>query len=96
MLKALADGETDPAALADQRLRATPAQLRDAPGCLHRAQPGLPPTREDGTCRLAIDRAADRPTGPGETGGVCDDERHSDPRGHDSAELLSDGPKDFL
>ena len=33
MLKALADGETDPAALAalaDQRLRATPAQLRDA------------------------------------------------------------------
>src|SRR5499427_1948173 len=35
MLKALADGETDPAvvaALADQRLRATPAQLRDALG----------------------------------------------------------------
>src|SRR5215472_6018035 len=33
MLQALADGETDPAALAalaDQRLRATPAQLRDA------------------------------------------------------------------
>src|SRR5215469_9344908 len=40
MLKALADGETDPAALAalaDQRLRATPAQLRDA----LRACPGL-------------------------------------------------------
>ena len=35
MLKALADGETDPAAvaaLADQRLRATPAALRDALG----------------------------------------------------------------
>jgi len=35
MLKALADGETDPAALAalgDQRLRATPAQLVDALG----------------------------------------------------------------
>src|SRR5207253_2946476 len=35
MLKALADGETDPAALAalaDQRLRATPAQLHDALG----------------------------------------------------------------
>ena len=35
MLQALADGETDPAALAalgDQRLRATPAQLRDALG----------------------------------------------------------------
>ena len=33
MLKALAEGETDPsalAALADQRLRATPAQLHDA------------------------------------------------------------------
>jgi hypothetical protein len=35
MLHALADGETDPAAvaaLADQRLRATPAELRDALG----------------------------------------------------------------
>jgi len=35
MLKALADGETDPttlASLADQRLRATPAQLQDALG----------------------------------------------------------------
>jgi hypothetical protein len=35
MLQALADGETDPAALAalaDTRLRATPAQLRDAVG----------------------------------------------------------------
>ncbi|HEY1755502.1 MAG TPA: hypothetical protein VGG72_08910 [Bryobacteraceae bacterium] len=35
MLKALADGETDPAALAavaDRRLRATPQQLSDALG----------------------------------------------------------------
>jgi len=42
MLEALAGGETDPAALAalaDQRLRATPAQLRDALG----ACPGLNP-----------------------------------------------------
>ena len=42
MLQALADGETDPAvlaALADQRLRATPAQLRDALGVC----PGLNP-----------------------------------------------------
>jgi transposase len=32
MLKALAEGETDPAALADERLRATPEQLCDALG----------------------------------------------------------------
>src|ERR1022692_4577381 len=32
MLKALAEGETDPGALADCRLRATPEQLRDALG----------------------------------------------------------------
>jgi len=42
MLKALADGETDPAvlaALADQRLRATPAQLRDALGACTELNP---------------------------------------------------------
>jgi transposase len=42
MLKALADGETDPAALAvlgDQRLRATPAQLRDALGACTQLNP---------------------------------------------------------
>jgi transposase len=42
MLKALADGETDPAALAalaDQRLRATPAQLRDALGACTEINP---------------------------------------------------------
>ena len=42
MLKALADGETDPAALAalaDQRLRATPAQLHDALGACTKLNP---------------------------------------------------------
>jgi transposase len=42
MLKALAEGETDPAALAalaDQRLRATPAQLRDALGACTELNP---------------------------------------------------------
>jgi len=42
MLKALAEGETDPAALAalaDQRLRATPVQLRDALGACTELNP---------------------------------------------------------
>ncbi|MGC2500893.1 MAG: transposase, partial [Silvibacterium sp.] len=42
MLRALADGETDPAALAalaDQRLRATPAQLHDALGACTEINP---------------------------------------------------------
>src|SRR5712692_8783975 len=39
MLKALADGETNPAALADQRLRATPAQLCDALGACAELSP---------------------------------------------------------
>lgn len=42
MLKALAEGETDPAALAalaDYRLRATPEQLRDALGACERLNP---------------------------------------------------------
>jgi transposase len=42
MLKALADGETDPAALAalaDHRLRATPEQLRDALGACQELNP---------------------------------------------------------
>jgi transposase len=42
VLKALADGETDPAALADladQRLRATPAQLHDALGACTELNP---------------------------------------------------------
>src|SRR5437762_1721641 len=68
MLKALADGETNPAALAalaDQRLRATPAQLRRARR-VRRAQPCLPTAAEDGVGGIAIDRRADRPTGPGD------------------------------
>ena len=42
LLKALAEGETDPiavAALADQRLRATPAELRDALGACTELNP---------------------------------------------------------
>jgi transposase len=42
MLQALADGETDPAALAalaDHRLRATPEQLRDALGACQDLHP---------------------------------------------------------
>jgi hypothetical protein len=42
MLKALADGETDPAALAslaDKNLRATPAQLCDALGACTKLNP---------------------------------------------------------
>jgi len=42
MLQALAEGETDPAAvaaLADQRLRATPAELRDALGACTKLNP---------------------------------------------------------
>jgi hypothetical protein len=69
MLKALADGETDPAALAalaDQRLRATPAQLHDALGACIGAQSGLSPAGEDDAGGLAIRRAADRSTGPGD------------------------------
>jgi transposase len=49
MLKALADGETDPAALAalaDQRLRATPAQLHDAPVLHHLPHQQMPVTRD--------------------------------------------------
>jgi len=34
--------------------------------CVHGAQPGLPPVGEDGARGVAIDRAADRPTGPGD------------------------------
>jgi gluconate kinase len=42
MLQALADGETDPAvlaAMADKRLRATPAQLCDALGACSELKP---------------------------------------------------------
>jgi hypothetical protein len=68
MLKALAEGETDPAALAalaDERLRATPEQLCDALGA-HGPEARLPTTPEDGAGAIAIPRAADRPTGQGD------------------------------
>jgi hypothetical protein len=35
-------------------------------GCLRRPQPGLPAAGENGTCGLAFDRAADRPTRSGD------------------------------
>ena len=58
MLKALAEGETDPAALAALaalRLRAYAGRVARRAGCLNRAQPSLPSASEDGTCGLAID-----------------------------------------
>ncbi len=69
MLKALADGETDPAALAalaDQRLRATPAELRDALGACTELNPIYRRLVNMAPGGLAIDRAADRPTRPGD------------------------------
>jgi hypothetical protein len=67
MLQALAEGETDPAALAalaDQRLRATSAQLRDALGACKELNPVYRRAGEDGGRGVAMDRAADGPTGP--------------------------------
>ena len=57
MLKALAEGETNPAslaALADRRLRATPEQLCDALWRVHGSQSRLPATAEDDARRVAI------------------------------------------
>jgi transposase len=65
MLKALADGETNPtalAALADGRLRATPVVRRARR--VHSAQPRLPEAVADGLAGAAIDRRADRSTRP--------------------------------
>jgi len=67
MVKAIAEGETNPAtlaALADQRLRATPEQLCDA-RCVYGVERRLPAAAEDGIGGIAIDRRADRPTGSG-------------------------------
>jgi transposase len=69
MLKALADGETNPAALAalaDQHLRATPEQLCDALSACTDLKTRVPKAPEDGAGAVAIPRAADRPTGPGD------------------------------
>ena len=67
MLKALADGETNPtalAALADKKLRATSAQLCDALGACSETQPSLSAVAEDDARGIAIDRRANRPTRP--------------------------------
>ncbi len=68
MLKALADGETDPAALAalaDQRLRATPAQLHDALGACTELNPAY-----RRLAKMPLEgvqsSSADRSTGPGD------------------------------
>ena len=50
MLKAIAEGQTDPAtvvALADEKLQATPEQLRDALGVCR--EPPLPAANQDGS-----------------------------------------------
>src|SRR3982074_2721293 len=43
-----------------------PGTVTRCTGCVHGAQPGLPPAGEDGARGVAIDRAADRATGPGD------------------------------
>ena len=65
MLQALADGETDPAALAAlaaPRLRATPEQLCDAFQRVPDAASGLPSAAEAHAGRTARDRGSPRPT----------------------------------
>ena len=65
MLQALADGETDPAALAalaDARLRATPDQLRDAFGACADSPSGVSAAAEAHAGRIARDRRSPRPT----------------------------------
>jgi hypothetical protein len=67
MLKALADGETNPAALAalaDQRLRATPAQLCDALGACTELDPVY--RRLVKMMLEELQSTADRQTGPGD------------------------------
>ena len=59
MLKALADGETNPAALAalaDERLRATPGTVVRRARCLYGVKRRLPAAAEDGLGGIAIDR----------------------------------------
>jgi transposase len=84
MLKALAEGETNPAALAalaDERLRATPEQLCD--GRLYGVERRLPAAAEDGVRGIAINRRADQPTGPG---------AESAPAAQDAVERLAEVP----
>jgi transposase len=71
MLHALADGETDPAGsgrLGRPALACHAGTVARCTGRLHGTQPGLPSARENGTGGLAIDRAADRQTRPGDRG----------------------------
>src|ERR1700722_10872724 len=67
MLRALADGETRPlalAALADQRLRATSAAVVRRTRRLQGTQPSLSPASEDDLGTVAINRTAEGPIGP--------------------------------
>jgi transposase len=67
MLKALADGETNPAAvaaLADARLRATPGTVVRRARRLYGAKRRLPAAAEDGVGGIAIDRRAHPSTRP--------------------------------
>lgn len=69
MLKALGDGESNPAvlaAMADKKLRATQTQLCDALGACTELNPVYSPTVEDDARGVAIARAADQPTGSGD------------------------------
>src|SRR5215469_582559 len=69
MLKALAEGETDPPScsrLGRSALARHVGRVAGRVGCLCRSQPRLPPTGENGAGAVALDRAANRPTGPGD------------------------------
>ena len=69
MLKALADGETNPAALAalaDQKLRATPEQLCDALGACTELKPVYRRLLKMALEELQLIERADRSTGPGD------------------------------
>ena len=64
MLQALADGKTDPAALADKRWRATPAQLCDALAACTELNPVYRRLLKMALEEVTTDRAADRQAGP--------------------------------
>ena len=66
MLKALADGETNPAALAALAHERYPGTVVRRAGRLYGTERRLPATAEDGIRGIAIDRRADGPTGPGD------------------------------
>jgi len=71
MLNALAEGETNPLALAAFGGPASARQRGAVDGCLgrvHRTPPGVPPLIADGAAGAAIPRAAKGPTGAGDSG----------------------------